>query len=47
MDIIVILVDPNEPSDALKHPTFFFQILIPFASIPFSLAQFFRQVIGT
>ena len=33
-------VNPNEPSDALKQPTFFFQILIPFASAPFSLAQF-------
>ena len=34
------LINPNEPSDALKQPTFFFQILIPFASSPFSLAQF-------
>ena len=31
----------NLASGALKQPTFFFQILIPFASNPFSLAQFF------
>ena len=30
----------NEPNGALKQPTFF-QILIPFASSPLSLAQFF------
>ena len=43
-----MMINPNEPSDALKQPTFFFQIPIRFASSPYSLAQFFfQQVTGT